>query len=101
MNSFAFGSIRKVTFKDGTVQRYRILEISEIEHRVSYEVIESNPPSMTLAAFHSLTLKAVTHNNTTYAEFESQFASGEATPQVVEDSKYKKRELFADLAATL
>ncbi|KAI8853587.1 hypothetical protein BC829DRAFT_439972 [Chytridium lagenaria] len=97
----AVGSIRKVTFKDGAVQKYRVLELSDLEHSVTYEVIESNPPAQVLAAYHTLKLKSVTHTNGTFVEFVSDFASGENTPNVIEDSKYKKREALEDLAKAL
>ncbi|KAJ3086593.1 hypothetical protein HDU96_004864, partial [Phlyctochytrium bullatum] len=95
------GSIRKVTFKDGAIQKFRVLELSDLEHSVTYEVIESNPPAHVLAAYHTLRLKPVTHTNGTFVEFVSEFASGENTLNVIEDSKYKKREALEDLAKAL
>ncbi|KAJ3333080.1 hypothetical protein HDU76_011621 [Blyttiomyces sp. JEL0837] len=76
----AVGSIRKVTFKDGTVQKYRIVELS---------------------AIHTIRLRKVSHDNSTFVEFVSEFASGEMTAAVVEDSKYKKKEYFEDLLKSL
>ncbi|KAJ3211119.1 hypothetical protein HDU67_004776 [Dinochytrium kinnereticum] len=89
----AVGSIRKVTFKDGTAK--------DLDHSVTYEVIESNPPTQVLAAYHTFRLKTVTHTNSTFVEFFSEFASGENTLNVVEDSKYKKKEALEDLAKAL
>jgi hypothetical protein len=43
----------------------------------------------------------VTHDNGTFVEFTSEFSSGEMTPSVVADSKYKKKEAFEDLAKAL
>ncbi|KAJ3079872.1 hypothetical protein HK102_003462 [Quaeritorhiza haematococci] len=95
------GSLRKVTFKDGTIQKFRVLEISDLEHFITYEVIESNPPAEVLAAIHTLRLKKVTHDNSTFVEWVTDFSSGANTANVVEDSRFKKREAFQDLASAL
>ncbi|TPX74404.1 hypothetical protein CcCBS67573_g04313 [Chytriomyces confervae] len=88
----AVGSIRTIYFKDGSVQKYQIRELSDLEHFVTYEVIESSVPTLVLAAYHTIRLRKVTHDNTTFVDFSSEFASGENTATVVEDSKYKKIE---------
>ncbi|KAJ3095403.1 hypothetical protein HDU97_006985 [Phlyctochytrium planicorne] len=95
------GSIRKVTFKDGAVQKFRILELSDLDFSVTYEVIESNPPALTLAAYHTLRVRPVTHTNGAFVEFVSEFAAGDKTLAVLEDAKYKRREVLEDLAKAL
>ncbi|KAI8616073.1 hypothetical protein BC830DRAFT_1228559 [Chytriomyces sp. MP71] len=97
-NVDAVGSIRVVYFKDGSVQKYQIREISDLEHFVTYEVIESSVPTLVLAAYHTIRLRKVTHDNSTFVDFSSEFASGENTSTVVEDSKYKKIEALQGLA---
>ncbi|KAJ3353856.1 hypothetical protein HDU83_006348 [Entophlyctis luteolus] len=91
----AVGSVRVVYFKDGSVQKFRILELSDLEHYVTYEVFESSVPTLVLAAFHTIRLRKVTHDNTTFVDFSSEFASGPNTAAVIEDSKYKKIEALA------
>ncbi|KAI9199508.1 uncharacterized protein BJ171DRAFT_518578 [Polychytrium aggregatum] len=95
------GSVRKVTFKDGTVQKLKILELSDLDNFVTYEVIESNPPIDVLAAIHTIRLRKVTFDNSTFVEWTSDFSSGSNTSAVVEDSRFKKREAFADLSTAL
>ncbi|KAJ3081444.1 hypothetical protein HDU79_000466 [Rhizoclosmatium sp. JEL0117] len=97
----AVGSIRVVYFKDGSVQKFKILELSDLENYVTYEVIESSVPTLVLAAYHTIRLRKVTHDNTTYVDFASEFSAGANTPAVVEDAKYKKIEALADLAKAL
>ncbi|KAJ1553392.1 hypothetical protein HK096_008024, partial [Nowakowskiella sp. JEL0078] len=82
----AVGSVRKVTFKDGTVQKYRVLELSDLERFVTYEVFESSPPTSYLSAFHTIRVKKVTHDNSSFVEWSSEFSSGNDTVSVVEDS---------------
>ncbi|KAJ3388148.1 hypothetical protein HDU84_000228 [Entophlyctis sp. JEL0112] len=91
----AVGSVRVVYFKDGSVQKFRILELSDLEHYVTYEVFESDVPTLVLAAFHTIRLRKVTHDNSTFVDFSSEFASGPNTVAVIEDSKYKKIEALA------
>ncbi|KAJ3128329.1 hypothetical protein HK098_004738 [Nowakowskiella sp. JEL0407] len=97
----AVGSVRKVTFKDGAVQKYRVLELSDLERFITYEVFESSPPTAYLSAFHTIRVKKVTHDNSSYVEWSSEFSSGTDTVSVVEDSRFKKREAFNDLASKL
>jgi len=94
------GSIRNVTYKDKTVQRVKLVELSENEHKLSYELIESIPAVSVLSVVHTWRLRRVTHDNSTLFEFVSDF-SKDASDSVISDSKYKKLELFKDLREAL
>ncbi|KAI8587336.1 hypothetical protein BDZ88DRAFT_425605 [Geranomyces variabilis] len=90
------GSTRKITFKDGAVQRYQIVELSDLSFSVTYELIESTPAVATSAAIHTVRLFKVTHDNSTLVQWESDFSSaGDNTTSVVEDSRLKKKEALA------
>ncbi|KAJ3226143.1 hypothetical protein HK099_005496 [Clydaea vesicula] len=92
------GSLRTVTFKDGTVQKFKVLELSDLDHFITYEVIESNPSAQYFSAVHTLRLRKVTTpKEQTFVEWSSEFATENSTANVVEDSKFKKREAFEDL----
>lgn len=78
------------------------MELSDLEFFVSYEVIESVPPTVYLSALHTLKAVKVTHDNTTLVSWSTDFSSaGENTAGVVQDAKYKKKEAFEGLAAHL
>lgn len=62
---------------------------------MTYEVIESNPPAQVLAAVHSLRLKKVTSDNSTFVEWSSDFSAGDSTAAAVEDARFKRKEAFA------
>ncbi|KAI9140995.1 hypothetical protein BKA69DRAFT_1076619 [Paraphysoderma sedebokerense] len=94
------GSVRKVTFKDGTVQRYKLLELSDLEYYVTYDVIESNPAVTYSSAIHTLKLRRVTKDNTTFAEWSADF-SGDSSQAVISDAKYKKRDGLDDLSKAI
>ncbi|KAL7750599.1 hypothetical protein RI367_003941 [Sorochytrium milnesiophthora] len=91
------GSVRKVTFKDGTVQRFKLLELSDLEYFATYEVIESTPAVTYSSAVHTIRLRRITKDNTTFVEWYSDF-SGDAGADVISDAKYKKKDGLDDLA---
>jgi nucleoside-diphosphate kinase len=94
------GSIRNVTYTDKTFQRVKLVELSESERKLSYELIESIPAASVLSVVHTWRLRRVTHDNSTLFEFTSDF-SKDASDAVTQDSKYKKLELFKDLREAL
>ena len=49
-----------------------------------------------MSAIHTIQLTKVTENNQTFIQFTSDFSS-DATNEVTEDSRYKKREAFEKL----
>jgi len=90
------GSFRKITYKDGTIQKVKVLELSDYRYSVTYELVESEPPTRVLSAIHTITLRRVTENNTTFIEWISDFSS-DASQEVIQDSRFKKLEGFSDL----
>ncbi|KAF9105586.1 hypothetical protein BGX27_009560 [Mortierella sp. AM989] len=91
------GSTRKIYFNDGAVQEVKIVELSDLNHSVSYDFIEAQPPVEFMSALHTITLRKVTANNTTFVEWTAEFSS-DAQLAVIEDSRYKRLEGLEDLA---
>ncbi|KAJ1880667.1 hypothetical protein H4R99_002485 [Coemansia sp. RSA 1722] len=91
------GSTRTVTFNDGTTQVYRIVEFSEINNSLTYEIIESEPAMGVLSATHRVRAYPVSADNTTFVQWTSNFAA-EGSQEAVGDAKYKKLEALAELA---
>eukprot|EP00128_Syssomonas_multiformis_P014766 Colp12_sorted_trinity150504_noHs@6903 len=94
------GNIRKVVYKDGTEQRIKLVELSDAQNSISWEIIESNPEVSYMSAVHTIRLRRVTTNNTTFVEWITDFSS-DSTTAVIEDSRFKKREAFNDLEKAL
>lgn len=92
--------IRKITFSDKTVQKFRVTEVSDQNYQVTFELIESNPPAEYLSASHTWRLRRVTQDNTTFFETESVY-SKDASMNAIEDSRYRKLDLFKELRAAL
>ncbi|KAF9187923.1 hypothetical protein BGZ51_000943 [Haplosporangium sp. Z 767] len=91
------GSTRKVSFNDGAVQEIKIVELSDLAHFVSFDFIEAQPPVDFMSALHTISLRKVTANNTTFVEWSAEFSS-DAQLAVIEDSRYKRLEGLEDLA---
>jgi hypothetical protein len=94
----SIGSTRIVTWadNDSTWQLLDLLEVDDVNRRVSWEVIASEPSLACMAQIHTIFLARVTDTNATYIQWNTEF-SNDATNQVVADSKWKKRDAFNDL----
>jgi nucleoside-diphosphate kinase len=92
--------IRTVAFADKTVQKFRVSEISEQNHQITFDLIESVPAVEYLSASHTWKLRRVTSDGTTFFEADSVY-SKDATTNATEDSKYRKLDLFKELRAAL
>ncbi|KAJ2894136.1 hypothetical protein IWW38_002662, partial [Coemansia aciculifera] len=90
------GGTRVVTFNDGTVQTYRLIELSLVNNAFTYEIIDSNPAVAFLSAQHTITVTRVTANNTSFVQWSSDY-SATGSEAAVLDAKYKKLEALADL----
>ncbi|KAJ2614923.1 hypothetical protein H4S08_001474 [Coemansia sp. RSA 1365] len=91
------GAVRTTTFTDGTVQKHRLVEFSEINRFLTYEIIDSDPAIHSLSAQHTLRVLPVTADDSSFVQWSSDFSS-EGSLEAVMDSKYKKLEALADLA---
>ncbi|KAJ2756700.1 hypothetical protein H4R27_002524 [Coemansia aciculifera] len=99
-SSSEVGSTREVTFNDGTVQTYRLIEYSLIKNALTYEIIESKPAVNFLSAQHTIQVTRVTANNTSFVQWISDY-SADGSEAAVLDAKYKKLEALAELAKSL
>jgi hypothetical protein len=93
------GAVRRITFVDGTVQRVRLLELSDHSRSLSWEIIESIPAISYLAATHRIAIKPVTDTNKSFVQAFTDF-SKDASNEVLADSRFKKLDLFKSLAAS-
>ena len=90
------GSLVKVTFKDGSKWTYCINEISDLNHRVIYELVETDPKCTVTSAMNEIRLHCVTDDNSTFIKWETNF-SNDADVNVLQDNKFKKIDYFNDL----
>jgi Ca2+-binding EF-hand superfamily protein len=90
------GGVRRVTYKDATVQRVKLVELSDAEYSLTYDVIESVPAVRYLSAIHTIKLRRITSTKHTFVEFTSDY-SKDADASVIQDSKFKKLEFLKAL----
>eukprot|EP01013_Petalomonas_cantuscygni_P013210 TRINITY_DN27449_c0_g1_i1.p1 TRINITY_DN27449_c0_g1~~TRINITY_DN27449_c0_g1_i1.p1 ORF type:complete len:155 (-),score=9.48 TRINITY_DN27449_c0_g1_i1:223-657(-) len=95
-----FTGIVTVNFKDSTVQRFRITEFSQERKFITFELLESTPPSPCLSTVHTIRVRSVTASNEAFVEWVTDH-SADATQAVLQDSHHKRLEALADLARAL
>jgi len=90
-------------FENGTILTLREEEYSTIKHSMSFNIIKCEPWGLPYAgALSTLRLYPITSGaaeGSTYVEWRGQYSS-DATAEVIEDAKLKRREGLADLAKT-
>merc|ERR1719174_2262663 len=87
-----------ICYADNTIQKIHQLEFSAIEMKVTWEVIESEPAAPTFSAVHTITCSRVTTTNQCFVSWNTDFSS-DATPAVIEDSKWNKDDAFKQLSS--
>jgi len=92
----AVGETVIINFKDKSVWTVRILELSELNHFITWEVIETNPSIHVASVVNTVRLTRVTDCGSTFLSWETEF-SNDADVGVVQDNKYKKLEYFAEM----
>eukprot|EP01016_Furgasonia_blochmanni_P003141 TRINITY_DN1122_c0_g1_i15.p1 TRINITY_DN1122_c0_g1~~TRINITY_DN1122_c0_g1_i15.p1 ORF type:complete len:239 (-),score=57.43 TRINITY_DN1122_c0_g1_i15:99-815(-) len=84
-------SVLKISFKDSASWSIKILELSDLNHYITYEVIEASPPIPATSILNTIRLRRVTDDNSTFLTWETDF-SNDADANVIQDNKYKKLE---------
>mmetsp|Transcript_89719 Transcript_89719/g.155281 ORF Transcript_89719/g.155281 Transcript_89719/m.155281 type:complete len:148 (-) Transcript_89719:112-555(-) len=87
-----------ICYADHTIQKIRQLEFSALDLKVTWEVIESDPAAPTFSAVHTISCQRVTTTGQSFVSWNTDFSS-DATPEVIEDAKWKKDDAFKQLEA--
>lgn len=93
------GSHRIIQYKDNTVQKLRLTELSDLKHSVSWDLVESTPAHHVMSASYSVRLRSITQGALTFVEWSVDF-SKDVTNEVSVDAKFKAHEAFKQIAAT-
>ncbi|KAG7287599.1 hypothetical protein NEMBOFW57_007111 [Staphylotrichum longicolle] len=91
----------KWTFRDGSVVEVKQDEHSNLDHFITYSVIESEPELTYSGVVSTIRCWPVTSGefeDSTFVRWTSKFAS-DADLGVIEDAKYKRRDALKDLAS--
>lgn len=92
----ALGSLRRVVYKDGAEFVFRLVELSDIQHTVSYELIETDSTVNVSGVLHTIQLTEITETAETFISWTTEF-SGDCDQHVYNDAKFKKLDAFRDL----
>jgi hypothetical protein len=96
----AVGSLRHVVYHDGAEFVFRIVEISEIQHSISYELIQTDATVNVSSVLHTIQLSEVTETGETFVSWTTEF-SGDCDQHVFSDAKFKKLDAFKDIRKVL
>merc|ERR1719320_481269 len=91
--------------KDDTVQQIKILGISDLDFKVSWTLVSSEPPVSYSSAVHQVQCYRITTQLSekgpkTYFTWQTDF-SNDASANVVADSSLKKKDAFMQMSAVL
>jgi len=93
-------SVVSISYTDGAKWELRIHEISDVRYTLGYQVLSTEPAHQVTSIQGQIHLRPVTDDNSTYVQWTTDF-SNDADATVIFDQKYKKREFFAEMKATL
>jgi len=97
------GSLRRLTYRDGTVQTIQIRGIDDLYFELSWILVTSVPAVTYSSVVHQIRLYRIStqlkgQHAKTYMKWQSDF-SNDATANVIADSNLKKRDAFKQLKA--
>mmetsp|Transcript_28545 Transcript_28545/g.37354 ORF Transcript_28545/g.37354 Transcript_28545/m.37354 type:complete len:169 (+) Transcript_28545:76-582(+) len=93
------GSSFEISFNDGHKWTVRLVELSDINHSLMFEVTSSEPAAACTSMIHTISLKSVTQTNGTFMCWRTDF-SNDTTQEILQDSKFKKLEAFVALGSS-
>lgn len=85
-----------VAYSDHTVQAIQLMEYSDLDLVVGWEVISSDPPTHCASQVHTIRCLRITDTQRCCITWNTDF-SQDATLEVIHDSKWKKAEAFESL----
>ena len=98
--AFAVGSLRHVVYKDGAEFVFRVVEISDVQRLVSYELIETDSTVNVSSVLHTIQLMEVTESDDCVLSWTTEF-SGDCDQHVYSDAKFKKLDALKDIRTVL
>ena len=91
----AVGSLRHVVYHDDAEFVFRILEMSDLQHMVAYELIQTDATVNVSSVLHTIQLSEITESGQTFVAWTTEF-SGDCDQHVFSDAKFKKLDAFKD-----
>jgi hypothetical protein len=96
----AIGSLRHVSYKDGAEFVFRVVEMSDLQRMVSYELIETDSTVNVSSVLHTIQVLEITETSESVVTWTTEF-SGDCDQHVYSDCKFKKLDAFQDMRSAL
>jgi hypothetical protein len=90
----------KIKYTDGAEWSIHVLEVSNFNKSIIWEVVDAEPSTGFTSAINSLKISKVTRDNTAFVTWQTDYSS-DADYTVLADTKYKKLEAFDEMERTL
>ena len=90
----------KISYANGAAWFLRVTELSERNHTLAYELVAAEPATSVSSIVGEMTLQAVTDSDQTFFTWSTEY-SNDVDAEFVQDARWKKRDLFADVKRTL
>ena len=90
------GSLVTVKFKNGSSWTYQITEVSDKQHNICYTLAAADPAIEASSLEGEISLLRVTDGNQTYLRWTTEY-SNDADAEMIQDQKFKKMDLFAEI----
>ena len=91
-------SIVKISYTDATWY-WRVTELSERNHTLAYELVQTEPAIPVSSIVGELALEAVTDSDQTFLRWSHEY-SNDVDNEFMGDAKWKKRDMFSAIKAT-
>lgn len=96
----AVGGHWNLTFTDGARWTVCVREISDITHRIAFDVIDAEPTPGFTSMLHFIQVQRVTATNASIVTWTTEYST-DATVEAISDSRYKRLEACTDLASVM
>ncbi len=93
-------SVVKISYANGASWFWRVTELSERNHTLAYELVAAEPATSVSSIVGEMKLSAITDSDQTFLEWSTEY-SNDVDAEFIGDARWKKRDLFAAMKATM
>ena len=83
----------KITYKNGATWCLRVTELSERSHKLSYEVVQTEPATSVSSMVGEFSFERITDDDETFLCWSTEY-SNDIDAEFLMDGRWKKRDLF-------
>jgi len=76
------GSVRTITWHTGEIRKHKMLELNDLKHIITWELLESNVPQEVMAVISSISCKHISEHNHTLVQWSTEY-SADVSPSLI------------------